>query len=103
MNLESIGLQLNETIGPDGIKAFAENNPPSLQALEVDATGIGDEGMPLVAALLQRTQIIEYLSIAVNDSTDTAPIADALGTNTSLKDLNMGCNKITDRGIRGFA
>lgn len=100
-SLVDISLEGN-TLGPNGIKAFAEINPP-LQWLNLQDTGIDDAGMPYFASLLRSTSTLKILHLEDNLISDTGPIADALSTNSTLQSLYLGSNIITDRGIRGLA
>lgn len=101
--LQEIRLANGNSIGPEAIKAFAEFNPPFLRELVLNGLGIGDEGMPYVAALLQNSRTLEGLFLGYNQITDTAPISDALSSNSVLQKLGLFDNRITDKGIRGLA
>lgn len=83
-SLTNISLGVNPAIGPKGISALAEFNPP-LQSVSLVNTGIGDAGMPLVAAFLRSTETLQYLHLDSNGFSDTGPIADALSVNSTLQ------------------
>lgn len=96
-----ISLNGNESIGLEGIKAFAEHNPPFLRSrLSLWNTGIGDEGMPL-ASLLGNSKTLEELDLGFNDITDTWPIADALSINSVLRKLDLANNDMITSNLRG--
>lgn len=100
--LKKLHLSGNATLGPDGVKAFAECNPP-LELLDLEDTGIGNEGMCFVSELLLKTQTLQHLSVGWNGISDTGPIANALAVNSSLKTLSMVNKDINDHGILGLA
>lgn len=102
-SLEHVILFGNEYVGPEGIKAFAEYNPPFLRTLDLGATRIGDEGMPFAASLLRKTPSMEELFLGRNGISTTGLISEALNFNSTLQTLDLNDNCITHDGIRGLA
>jgi Leucine-rich repeat (LRR) protein len=85
-------------IGHDGIErlCLCAEKCETLEELNLSSNRIGDHGIPFVAHLIETTKALRVLNIAGNRITQFAAVCEAIGKNTTLRDLNVAANPIAD-------
>ncbi|XP_078288225.1 NACHT, LRR and PYD domains-containing protein 3-like isoform X2 [Rhinoraja longicauda] len=85
--------------------AFALSTNTSLTELELSENNLGDSGVKLVSAALGnpdcKIQRLGLGSVGLTDS-GAEDLVSALSTNTSLTELELGNNSLTDRSVPGL-
>ncbi|XP_051963227.1 NLR family CARD domain-containing protein 3 [Xyrauchen texanus] len=90
-------------IGPEGaaVLSLALQNPDCcIQRLWVVATGLGCEGLKILAAALKENCTVTDLRMAINKIGDVGAgcLAELLRTNRTLTDIRLRDNLVTDKG-----
>ncbi|XP_072133180.1 NACHT, LRR and PYD domains-containing protein 3-like isoform X1 [Mobula birostris] len=94
------GVCLKDSGAEDLVSALSTN--PSLTELDLGFNKLGDSGVKLVSAALRNPECkIQKLwldSVGLTDS-GAEDLASALSTNSSLTELELGLNSLTDRSV----
>ncbi|XP_051521124.1 protein NLRC3 isoform X2 [Myxocyprinus asiaticus] len=90
-------------IGPEGaaVLSLALQNPDCcIQRLWVVATGLGCEGLKILAEALKENHTVTDLRMAINKIGDVGAgcLAELLRTNRTLTDIRLRDNLVTDKG-----
>ncbi|XP_072132798.1 NACHT, LRR and PYD domains-containing protein 3-like isoform X2 [Mobula birostris] len=98
--LELIRVGLTDSGVEDLASALSTN--PSLTELHLSNNKLGDSGVKLVCAALRnpecKLQKLELYNVGLSDS-GAEDLVSALSTNTSLSELELGSNSLTDRSV----